>query len=148
MASIEYYQTPIYNCARLLYVQLAESTHKVPKDVRYDFLAGLKNKVLYLMQTLSLAWELPQERLKELERGRRQLKEVEVGVRMLKDLNYIPVKGYRAIVAKEGNVEKQLSGWLLSERKKLGLPNEEYEIKEDINIYELKANQRDEESPC
>ena len=111
---MESHQLPVYNKARLLYLQLERSTQKVPLNMKRGKIAEIEGKVFDLMCDISDANEQEKDkraRLEYISQAIKRLHKVKVMVRVLYDLNVITKKGFGAIVLAEENVARQLAGW-------------------------------------
>lgn len=109
---MEYYKLPAYNKARELTEQITRSTQKVPRDIRFSYVTQMQTASMGIMEHIAFANENPEERAAYLDKAIMDLQRIMIRVRILKDLKYLPLKGYSAIIRKEEELVKQLTGWL------------------------------------
>ena len=109
---MEYFSLPAYNKARELTEQIARSTQKVPRDIRFTYVVEMKTASMGIMEYIAFANDRPEERAAFLDKAIMDLQRIMIRVRILKDLKYLPLKGYSAIIRKEEELIRQLKGWL------------------------------------
>lgn len=111
---MESHLLPVYNKARLLYIQFERSTQKAPLNMKRSKIAEIECAIVELMCDISDANEQERDkraRLEYISRAIKRLHRVKVLVRVLYDLNVITKKGFGAIALAEENVARQLAGW-------------------------------------
>ena len=116
-----YATLPAYKKTIDLDAQFTVSTAKVPRELRYGRLADLRNMILDIMVNIAYADMDETERITYIEKAEGLLDRLKVEVRILYDLKMIKMPGLDAIIAEEGNLAAQLTGWKNSTIEKLNI---------------------------
>ena len=105
-----FFNLAVYNEARMLYTALRNSTKKMPREERYNFVLPIMNKIEGIMTTIALAnyAEVKSEILKP---AIRSICEIQVTIRNLFELRLLTKKGFASIAEHTECLKRQLVGW-------------------------------------
>lgn len=107
-------QLPLYKSALDLERQLAQSTQKTRRSLKYTEVARVQDEVIKLITDIAFASEFLENRKQLIEKSLRTIKEIKIRLRILLDLGAITKNGYSAITIHEEDIDRQLKGWLKS----------------------------------
>ena len=108
--TIHFYNLAVYNEARSLYTSLRNSTQKMPREERYNFVLPIMNKIEGIMTTIALA-SIADEKSEVLKSAIRSICEIQVTIRNLFELHLITKKGFSSIAEHTESLRRQLVGW-------------------------------------
>ena len=117
---------PVYNKTRMLFLQLEESTRKLPINIKRGYLAKTEESIISVLEHLAFADDAvddPNRRLAFIKAAQKIMRKVQVRVRIMYDLHYIKKSGLSAIMMLEDDVMRQLAGWRNSTEKEIEKEN-------------------------